>query len=313
MHKLKLVTYASTLLLVAGIASATDLNNINKINPDADGKVEFGGFIDMNSNSISEVGTPQDSDDAAPRSWINDNDDVIPDTTVPDDQNVQVSSSGDTITVSIDNGNGGSASITDNVQDADSDPNNEIQGLGSVLNNGVDAQGRNLGGTGGVRRLNFDNREAADFSCSDTEADSGVFFDRSDGLYVCRQGNKNIVADQGNNVNRDDNQNIQASASGDTISISIDNGNGASATITDNVQDADSSPTNELQDLENVRSRSNNVNGNIDFQSAGSIVSLENLNVNSINSNKGNDPVDLDQGADVEAALMIPVGPDSYY
>lgn len=40
----------------------------------------------MNSNTISNLDTPSDPGDAAPRSWINSNDDVIPDTTIPDDQ-----------------------------------------------------------------------------------------------------------------------------------------------------------------------------------------------------------------------------------
>jgi hypothetical protein len=40
----------------------------------------------MNSNAISNLDTPNDPGDAAPRSWINNNDGVIPDTTIPDDQ-----------------------------------------------------------------------------------------------------------------------------------------------------------------------------------------------------------------------------------
>jgi hypothetical protein len=86
----------------------------------------------------------------------------------------------------------------------------------------------------------------------------------------------------------------QLSISGHTISLD----NGGSVTVPDNTIPDD-------QNLEDVRSRNNNINGDIDFQSSGDLVSVNNLNVNSINSNKGSDPVDMDQGIDMDGSNII--------
>jgi len=72
------------------------------------------------------------------------------------------------------------------------------------------------GGNGeGVARVNFENHEASDFSCTDDDDNGGgVFYDRSDGLYVCREGKKQNIADQGNEGFL---QNAEIASNGDTI------------------------------------------------------------------------------------------------
>ncbi|MFO7817158.1 MAG: shufflon system plasmid conjugative transfer pilus tip adhesin PilV [Desulfovibrionales bacterium] len=58
------------------------------------------------------------------------------------------------------------------------------------------------GGNGeGVRKVNFENHEADDFSCSDHDDDGGsVFYDRNEGLFICRQGEKIKISDSMNSV-----------------------------------------------------------------------------------------------------------------
>lgn len=64
--------------------------------------------------------------------------------------------------------------------------------------------------------------------------------------------------------------------------------------------DGDTSSTNELQNLEDVRSRSNTVSGNIDFESSGSIDSLNSLNVGQLTSNNGDSDILFHQGFTVD-------------
>ena len=67
----------------------------------------------------------------------------------------------------------------------------------------------------GVRKVNFEDHDPSDFSCADHDDDGGsVFYDRSDGLYVCREGKKQKIADQGNEGFL---QNTQIATNGDSI------------------------------------------------------------------------------------------------
>lgn len=71
----------------------------------------------------------------------------------------------------------------------DMDGNTVLMGDGSV--GGGDGEG--------VRKVNFENHEATDFTCNDNDDYGGsVFYDRNEGLYVCRMGEKVKVADEGN-------------------------------------------------------------------------------------------------------------------
>lgn len=55
------------------------------------------------------------------------------------------------------------------------------------------------GDTEGVRSVNLEDHEEADFSCVDNDDDGGrIFYDRDQGLYVCRMGKKYLIADAGN-------------------------------------------------------------------------------------------------------------------
>jgi prepilin-type N-terminal cleavage/methylation domain-containing protein len=56
------------------------------------------------------------------------------------------------------------------------------------------------GGDGeGVRSVNLEDHEAGDFTCADHDDDGGrLFYDRSEGLYLCRQGVKYLITDTGN-------------------------------------------------------------------------------------------------------------------
>ncbi|MFB6186818.1 MAG: hypothetical protein ABEI86_08135, partial [Halobacteriaceae archaeon] len=151
---------------------------------------------------------------------------TVPDQYEADTDTQDLSISGDTISLD----RGGSVTVNDAY-----DPDTTIadnQDLSNVLSNGADASDMNLGGSGGVRRLNFHNHEASDFSCGDNEGDSGIFYDRSEGLYICRKGNKYKIADQGNSVNVEDTtiaDTQDLSISGDTISLD----RGGSVTVND--------------------------------------------------------------------------------
>lgn len=56
------------------------------------------------------------------------------------------------------------------------------------------------GGDGeGVKKLNFEDHEVSDFTCASGDDYGGsVFYDDSDGLYVCRNGKAELIADTGN-------------------------------------------------------------------------------------------------------------------
>ena len=64
------------------------------------------------------------------------------------------------------------------------------------------------GGNGeGVRKVNFENRESSDFSCADHDDYGGsVFYDRSEGLYVCKRGEKVEISDSMNSAFIKDNR-----------------------------------------------------------------------------------------------------------
>ena len=56
----------------------------------------------------------------------------------------------------------------------------------------------NVGGEDGegARKVNFEDHEAGDFTCSDNDDYGGsVFYDRSEGLFVCKRGEKVKVSD----------------------------------------------------------------------------------------------------------------------
>lgn len=58
------------------------------------------------------------------------------------------------------------------------------------------------GGNGeGARKVNLENHESSDFICPDNDDYGGsVFYDRSEGLYVCRQGEKIEISDSMNSA-----------------------------------------------------------------------------------------------------------------
>jgi hypothetical protein len=293
----------------------TDNQNINSFTASGDTvslNLENGGSASatINDNTIADN---QDLSSTADVSGTNDRIEIAggSNTVIDDDfeantdnQNINsFTGSGDTVSLNLENGGSASATIDDDTIADD-------QGLSDVLSNGNSAStdinlnnaaftidgGASNGGVGirsqvGALYLNGDLGIFANgqFGAQSTDCNGDEFI-AGDGS--CNQDS--FEAD----TTIADNQDIQASATGDTINLNIDNGNGASATIDDDVI-----PDN--QDLEDVRSRDNKVSGGIDFGSNGDISSLNNLNVNSINSNKGSDPVDLDQGIDMDGSNII--------
>jgi type II secretory pathway pseudopilin PulG len=73
------------------------------------------------------------------------------------------------------------------------------------------------GGDGqGARKVNLENHESSDFTCADNDDYGGsVFYDRSEGLYVCRQGEKVEISDSMNSVYLKD---ASIASNGDSIS-----------------------------------------------------------------------------------------------
>lgn len=58
------------------------------------------------------------------------------------------------------------------------------------------------GGNGeGARKVNLENHESSDFTCTDNDDHGGsVFYDRSEGLFVCKRGEKVKISDSINSV-----------------------------------------------------------------------------------------------------------------
>lgn len=57
------------------------------------------------------------------------------------------------------------------------------------------------GGVGeGVGRLNFENHVATDYTCATADDSGGVHYDPAEGLYICRSGQKEVLADSGNST-----------------------------------------------------------------------------------------------------------------
>jgi prepilin-type N-terminal cleavage/methylation domain-containing protein len=57
------------------------------------------------------------------------------------------------------------------------------------------------GDTEGVRSVNFENHSESDFSCADHDDNGGtIFYDREEGMYICRMGHKYLISDSGNST-----------------------------------------------------------------------------------------------------------------
>ena len=67
----------------------------------------------------------------------------------------------------------------------------------------------------GIARLNFEEHSVGDFTCTASDDDGGsVFYERDNGLYICRNGQLELVSDTGNATNI---KNIQISHNGGII------------------------------------------------------------------------------------------------
>lgn len=70
-----------------------------------------------------------------------------------------------------------------------------------MAGNRINMGGGDVGGAGaeGIGRLNFETGKLhSDFPCASSDDEGTVFFDQDEGLYVCRNGVKEIIADTGN-------------------------------------------------------------------------------------------------------------------
>lgn len=69
-----------------------------------------------------------------------------------------------------------------------------------MAGNRINMGGGDVGGAGaeGIGRLNFEGKLHGDFPCASSDDEGTVFFDQDEGLYVCRNGEKEIIADTGN-------------------------------------------------------------------------------------------------------------------
>ncbi len=76
-----------------------------------------------------------------------------------------------------------------------------------INSNGIEMSSGFIGSeteNAGIDIFYFNNHESADFGCIDEGTNAGgLFYDRSDGLYLCRMGTKYRIADTGNGLSSD--------------------------------------------------------------------------------------------------------------
>ena len=218
-----------------------------------------------------------------------------------DNQDLGASTNSQTMDITISEGSDASASIDD------------YQDLGDVLNDGDSAnQDINLGSSNAIL-TNGGN----DANHGIAQGDGSSGYTGIDGPDVFGYAGVNIYGTgTGQKITHfDDNGNVNIPNGGLDVSGSVSVGgfdgcssgqyiNGNGNCENDDNTDGDTDSTNELQDLEDARSRNNDVQGSIDFNSAGDLINVENLNVDSINSNKGTDPVDITQGIDMQNSVI---------
>ncbi|WP_430930938.1 hypothetical protein [Robiginitalea biformata] len=147
-----------------------------------------------------------------------------------DDQNISGSGlSGTDLTIGIENGTNEVIDLSSLVDDADADPNNEIQDMSLA--------GNTLSLTGDA-----------------TTVDLSGYLDNTDDQNLTLAGNTLSIED-GNSVDLSgfvstDDQNLTgASLTGNTLQIDIEDGSSASVDLSSLVDDADADPTNELQTI----------------------------------------------------------------
>ncbi|EAR14165.1 hypothetical protein RB2501_02025 [Robiginitalea biformata HTCC2501] len=147
-----------------------------------------------------------------------------------DDQNISGSGlSGTDLTIGIENGTNEVIDLSSLVDDADADPNNEIQDMSLA--------GNTLSLTGDA-----------------TTVDLSGYLDNTDDQNLTLAGNTLSIED-GNSVDLSgyvstDDQNLTgASLTGNTLQIDIEDGSSASVDLSALVDDADADPTNELQTI----------------------------------------------------------------
>lgn len=161
---------------------------------------------------------------------------VLQDGIGTDSQHLSSSKAGNDVSISIDNGN----TATFSVADSDNDDTNELQNLADVLRKGSDADGKVISNLAEPRL----SQDAATKNYVDTKVSSLPLYTAGSGITI--NGSHEII-------NAAPDQIVILTGSG-AVSVT---GTYPNFTIsaTDNVNDADADPGNELQDLSMVLSR----------------------------------------------------------
>ena len=161
-----------------------------------------------------------------------------------DDQNLNGSLNGTNLQIDIENGSSATVDLSalqDGVNDADSDPTNELQDWS------------NLPGIPAGMSDGIDNVDDAD-NDPNNELINSAALNGSSLEITDAGGTKSVDLSTLDNSGTDD-QNLNGSLNGTNLQIDIENGSSATVDLSalqDGVNDADSDPTNELQDWSNL-------------------------------------------------------------